>query len=864
MAGLQAGMATATGLLNVFKNSVGNLAFGMQNMGTAGTVGMDAIKQGVVGMGSVFLGLAAIVAVAATAVAVWLGVKAVKAAGDFQQSITKLFTTAGELHSNLQMVGDGMLTMAGQVGTGAQLLSNAMYYIASGGYHGAAGLEALRVAAMGAKAENADLNGVAKVEVFTMNAYAAQHMSAATAMNTLIATTSRGVMTLAQLSGAVSNVLPAAAHFGISLTDVGAALATMTSQGDNASMAATHLRQLILALESPTKAGAAALKAIGLTTQQVADEMKVSLPGALQMIIDDVGKKFPVGSAAYNQAIRDIAGGSKQMMGFLELTGAHLKTFQGNVDAITESVKKAGGSILGWSDVQANFNFKMDAARAAFGALLIVLGQQLLPVFTQLVGQVAPLVTAFTSWLISSGALKNTVMLLGAALSGMITGVSAIVGFFQRFELASALLKATLLVLAVIIGGAMVMALYSYAAAAYVAAAANIAAFWPVYLVVIAVIAVVALVILAVQHWGEIAHWLQGAWGATLNWFHTVFGAIGAWFNALWNGIKADAVTAWNATINGIRNVVQGGIAWLQNAWNTCVQAVANAFLWLYNHNYYFRDLVNTIISVTTGVINWLHNAWTAVVSWISQKWQSMVGLAQAAWNGVRGVFAAVWGWMSGIFSQIGSGIASWWNAMTSTVRNLAVTLWQNVSSVFSSAWGYVSGPLGALAGSIGSFFSGLAGLAYSWGASIIQGVVNGIYSMLGAVASAAQSVVNTVASWLGFHSPTKEGPGRYLMDWGPGLAGGFAEGIVAGIPKVQTAVDMMVQPIPQKLGSVAASTSSGATTRSTGGGNREIVDALGRIERKMSSGGRITSDDIMNAFGRQIMTSTGSTGGLG
>ncbi len=74
----------------------------------------------------------------------------------------------------------------------------------------------------------------------------------------------------------------------------------------------------------------------------------------------------------------------------------------------------------------------------------------------------------------------------------------------------------------------------------------------------------------------------------------------------------------------------------------------------------------------------------------------------------------------------------------------------------------------------------------------------------------------------------------------------------------------MMVQPIPQKLGSVAASTSSGATTRSTGGGNREIVDALGRIERKMSSGGRITSDDIMNAFGRQIMTSTGSTGGLG
>ncbi len=86
MAGLQAGMATATGLLNAFKNSVGNLAFGFQNMGTAGTIGMDAIKQGVVGLGGVFLALGAIVAVAAAAVAIGLGVQAVRAAGDFQQN----------------------------------------------------------------------------------------------------------------------------------------------------------------------------------------------------------------------------------------------------------------------------------------------------------------------------------------------------------------------------------------------------------------------------------------------------------------------------------------------------------------------------------------------------------------------------------------------------------------------------------------------------------------------------------------------------------------------------------------------------------------------------------------------------------
>ncbi len=73
----------------------------------------------------------------------------------------------------------------------------------------------------------------------------------------------------------------------------------------------------------------------------------------------------------------------------------------------------------------------------------------------------------------------------------------------------------------------------------------------------------------------------------------------------------------------------------------------------------------------------------------------------------------------------------------------------------------------------------------------------------------------------------------------------------------------MMVQPIPQKLGSVAASTSSGATTRSTGGGNREIVDALSRIERALSGGRRITSEEIMDALGNQLIKRVNLDGGV-
>src|SRR5438067_2429712 len=97
--------------------------------------------------GSMLKTLALGAAAAAGAALVAVGVASTKMAGDFEQSVTKLYTTAGESKANLQMVGDGILSMSSQVGTGAQKLVDAMYWIESGGLHGAKALEAMRVAA---------------------------------------------------------------------------------------------------------------------------------------------------------------------------------------------------------------------------------------------------------------------------------------------------------------------------------------------------------------------------------------------------------------------------------------------------------------------------------------------------------------------------------------------------------------------------------------------------------------------------------------------------------------------------------------------------------------------------------------------
>lgn len=328
-------------------------------------------------------------AIAAGVAVVGLGSKAVKMAGDFQESMTQLVTGAGESRSNLKMVSDGILKMATDTGESTKQLSDGMYMIESAGFHGAAGLDVLKASAEGAKVGNADLADVANGVTTEMTDYAKSGLTASAATNDLIATVAAGKTHMSDLSNAMAMILPTSSAVGVNLTDVSGAMATMTSEGVPAADAATYLRQMLMALESPGSKASKTLKEIGLSSSEVSDEMKKSLPDALKMITDHLKQKFPEGSAAYVNALKDIAGGSKQMQGMLDLTGDHLKTFHDNVLNISDAVKKGGKDINGWADVQKDFNTQLDRAKEFVETLGINIGTKLLPIATKTFGWIA-------------------------------------------------------------------------------------------------------------------------------------------------------------------------------------------------------------------------------------------------------------------------------------------------------------------------------------------------------------------------------------------------------------------------------------------------------------------------------------------
>lgn len=115
------------------------------------------------------VGGAALAGIAGAAVAV--GGVSIKMASDFQTATTQLVTGAGESKKNIDMVRQGILSMAGEVAQTPMQLAQGMFLIESAGYHGAAGLQVLKAAAEGAATGGAQMSSVADALTTAMHDY---------------------------------------------------------------------------------------------------------------------------------------------------------------------------------------------------------------------------------------------------------------------------------------------------------------------------------------------------------------------------------------------------------------------------------------------------------------------------------------------------------------------------------------------------------------------------------------------------------------------------------------------------------------------------------------------------------------------
>lgn len=285
------------------------------------------------------------------------------------------------------------------------------------------------------------------------------------------------------------------------------------------------------------------------------------------------------------------------------------------------------------------------------------------------------------------------------------------------------------------------------------------------------------------------------------------------WIN-LWENVKEVAIQVWTAIAEFMKNAWAG----IQTAAKTVWNAIAG----------FFTTIWNGIKSVVTTMA-------TAISTFLTTSWNTIKTTATTIWNAIKSVVTTV---MNGIKSTV----TTVWNTIKSTVSSVLNVLKSAVSGAFNAMWSGVKSTVSGIYNTIKtgfgnavSFIKGLASSAFSWGADIINGIVNGIRSCIGKVKDAVNSVAQAIRSVLHFSVPD-EGPLVDYESWMPDFMDGLAKGIEKSRKLVAGAVEHVAQDmvISPKVSAEQMALASGGSA-SGGSGNADLSGIVSAIREAVT-----------------------------
>ncbi|MDU0077303.1 hypothetical protein RUW00_13330 [Bacillus sp. IS1] len=349
-------------------------------------------------------------------------------------------------------------------------------------------------------------------------------------------------------------------------------------------------------------------------------------------------------------------------------------------------------------------------------------------------------------------------------------------------------------------------------AAQAAAQAARMAASWviamgPIGWITAAVVGLVALIIAnwdtvksaTIAVWGAISSWLSTVWTGIKTIATSTWNGLKSFFSNVWNGIKKTATSVWN----GIKNTIT-------SIWSGLKSAAVTAF------TYMRAQIVNRIIATRDKMIS----IWNAIKSKVSSIWNALKSAAVTAFTYMRAQIVnriiATRDKMVSLWNAIKSKVTSVWNALKSaavtafnymraqivnrivatrdrvislwnTVKSKVMSIWNGIKSAASTAFSYMKAQIVnriqatkerivSIWNGVMKFFRGIN--LKSIGRNIIQGLINGISGMAGALASKVKSMANAIPNGmkklLGIHSPSRVMRDQVGYHVGTGMAAGI------------------------------------------------------------------------------------------
>jgi len=390
----------------------GAAAAGAQVRGLAGEMTKLAASQDRVGASgdkaaagsgkmAAAMGLVGKVAKVGSLALVAVGLEAVKMSTNFNHEMLRIRTDAGASTKELANMKKGVLDLASSgasMGQGPMSLAAGLYHLESLGIRGSKALFALKLASQEAAISGANLEETTSSLGAAMFVGIKGTGSLTHLMGTLNAVVGSGNMRFQDLNEALGTGMLASAKIaGLSLQDVGAALAVATDAHYKASSAAAQLGTAFHFLYAPTTKATKALDNIGMSSTQMAQDMHK--PRGLLVALTDLRDhllKLPGGlkGVASAQVLNAILPGGRGRVLLNELS--MLDRLKVKYDQINKTAGGFQGSVaMQRHDPQT----QLKTAEAAAQASMIRLGNVLTPIVLPALTAVLHVGAKFVDWL---------------------------------------------------------------------------------------------------------------------------------------------------------------------------------------------------------------------------------------------------------------------------------------------------------------------------------------------------------------------------------------------------------------------------------------------------------------------------------
>ncbi|MBM4449023.1 MAG: phage tail tape measure protein, partial [Chloroflexi bacterium] len=263
---------------------------------------LSGIGDSLSNLGSRCKALGSTLTLGLTAPLVAVGGGAIKMAADFETAMNNVNSIAFLPQAQLKALGQSVIDLSKTVPQGPEVLAKALYDIYSSGFQGKEALDVLNSSAQAASAGMTDAFTSGKALMAVINSYPKGMYDAKTASDLLFQTVNLGVLTFEELASQIGDVLPTAATTGVSLKEIGAALATMTRGGISAAESVTALNQMLLSYIDPSDEAIGLANKLGIEFNVQAIQAK-GLAGVMNDLASKVGL-YEVVSTGADAAIK--------------------------------------------------------------------------------------------------------------------------------------------------------------------------------------------------------------------------------------------------------------------------------------------------------------------------------------------------------------------------------------------------------------------------------------------------------------------------------------------------------------------------------------------------------------------------------